>query len=161
MTWLLARSAAAVLLVALPLSSCVAGPTIVDLNWMAGCWSSDGGEPGSGENWMLPAGGQMLGVNRTVRDGKTAAFEFMRIVEDTDGTISFIASPSGQDTATFTLVMLDDDEVVFENPDHDFPQRILYRRVSSSKLLGRIEGDVDGETSGIDFPMTRTACDES
>jgi hypothetical protein len=49
------------------------------------------------------------------------------------------------------------DEVVFENPAHDFPQRIRYR-ASGAALQARIEGTMNGKTRGIDFPYTRTNC---
>ncbi len=107
---------------------------------------------------MPPAGGTMLGVNRMVRDSKTVAFEFMRIVEQDNGGIEFMASPSGQGTTSFLMVSVNDREVIFENPDHDFPQRIIYRLLSDEDLLGRIEGTIDGEERAVDFPMKRTEC---
>ena len=30
--------------------------------WLAGCWSADGKDAGSAEQWMAPAGGSMLGL---------------------------------------------------------------------------------------------------
>ncbi len=141
----------------LPLSSS-AGADISDLKWMAGCWAQDGREAGSVEQWTAPAGGTMLGMSRTVSGGKTVAFEYLRIVEQEDGWFGLIASPSGQETARFKLVSISENEVVFENKEHDFPQRIVYRLIGNGKLLGRIEGIVDGAERGADFPMTRTNC---
>lgn len=132
--------------------------TITDLAWLSGCWASADQEAGSGEQWMSPAGGTMLGINRTVSDGKTVAFEFMRIVETDDGGLVFIASPSGQSTTGFALISLDDHEVIFENPNHNYPQRIIYRLVSDEELLGRIEGTINEAERAIDFPMKKTAC---
>jgi hypothetical protein len=54
---------------------------------------------------------------------------------------------------------MDTNEVVFENPEHDFPQRIIYRLIANGKLLGRIEGVVDGTERSADFPMTRSDCE--
>ena len=34
---------------------------VADLQWLAGCWSQDGREAGSVEQWTAPAGGTMLG----------------------------------------------------------------------------------------------------
>ena len=93
---------------------------IDDLAWLSGCWESSNQEPGSAEHWMLPAGGTMIGMNRSVRGGKTVAFEFMRIVEEEDGGLEFIASPSGQNTTGFTMTNVTNREVIFENPDHVF-----------------------------------------
>ena len=136
-----------------------ANADISGLNWLTGCWAQDGQDPGSVEQWTTPAGGTMLGMNRIVNDGKTVAFEYLRIVEQDDGWIGLIASPSGQKTARFRMIGMSENEVVFENPDHDFPQRIIYRLIGDGKLLGRIEGIVDGMKRSADFPMTRADCE--
>ena len=133
--------------------------TIDDLAWLSGCWAAAGQQAGSGEQWMSPAGGTMLGMNRNVRDGKTVAFEFIRIVEQEAGGLEFIASPSGQNTTSFSMSSLSDREVIFENPDHDFPQRIIYRLMSDDELLGRIEGTIDGKERAVDFPMKKIDCE--
>ena len=132
---------------------------IDQLGWMSGCWASDGAEAGSGEQWMRPAGGQMLGMSRFVRGGKTIAFEFIRIFENETGSLTFFAAPSGQASHSFALANLSANEVVFEDPQHDFPQRILYRLVEPGRLLGRIEGMSKGEQRTVDFPMTRETCE--
>jgi hypothetical protein len=134
--------------------------SISDLEWLAGCWSSRGGEAGSEEHWLAPAGGSMLGVGHTVVGGKTVAHEVMQIRETEPGQLAFIARPSGQAEATFPLARLGKDEVVFENLAHDFPQRVIYRR-QGDKLEARIEGTEDGKVKGIDFPMDRVACPAS
>ena len=108
---------------------------------------------------MPPAGSTMIGVSRSVRNGETVAFEFIRIVEQEGGGLQFIASPSGQNTARFSLFSLSDREVIFENPDHDFPQRIIYRLMSDEDLLGRIEGTIDGKERAVDFPMKKIDCE--
>ena len=131
--------------------------SVSDLAWLAGCWSSRGGEAGSEEHWLAPAGGSMLGLSRTVVDGKTVAHEFMQIRETAPGQLAFIARPSGQAEATFPLARLGPNEVVFENPSHDFPQRVIYR-LQGDQLQARIEGTKDGKVKGVDFPMDRASC---
>jgi hypothetical protein len=131
--------------------------TVDELAWLAGCWASVGAEAGSGEQWMEPAGGTLLGVSRTVRNSRTVAHEFLQIRESAGGGIEFVADPSGQSAAIFSLVRLSESEVVFENPDHDFPQRIIYR-LEGDALDGRIEGKVEGELRTVDFPMKRVDC---
>jgi len=39
----------------------------------------------------------------------------------TDGKLAYIAHPSGQRTTAFPLLRISDSEVVFGNPEHDFP----------------------------------------
>lgn len=131
------------------------------LSFLTGCWSKDGHEPGSLEQWTAPAGRSMLAVNRTVRNGRTVAFEFLRIVELDDGRIDLITSPSGQETTRFSLLFAKSHEVRFENAEHDFPQRISYRLIDDTTLLGWIEGVVNGEQRSVEFPMTKTDCDNT
>ena len=131
---------------------------VAQLAWLTGCWTSDGREPGSGEQWSRPAGGSMIGASRAVRDGRTVAYEFLRIFETDDGSLVYVAAPSGQATNAFSLLHLGEHEVVFADPEHDFPQRILYRLLDPQHLLARIEGESDGQLRGVDFPMTRSRC---
>ncbi|WP_185821922.1 DUF6265 family protein [Xanthomonas sp. GW] len=124
-----------------------------------GCWKSDTAEPGSGEHWLPLAGGTLLGVSRTVKQGKTVEFEFMQIRAVESGQLAFIAMPSGQKTVVFPLLRLGETEVVFENPQHDFPQRVIYQLEGETKLRARIEGMRKGALRVIEFPMNRVSCD--
>jgi hypothetical protein len=142
-------------LLALPLFA--KDPTINDVAWMSGCWAQVGAEKGSDEVWLRPAGGTMLGLGRTIRNQKTVAHEFMQIRE-VNGGLTFFANPSGQESASFRMISLTNAKVVFENREHDFPQRVIYELRGPDELVGRIEGTENGRERGIDFPMTRSAC---
>ena len=56
-----------------------AAADLAQLSWLSGCWAYDDGDPGSGEYWMRPVAGSMLAVTRTVKDGRTVGFEYLRI----------------------------------------------------------------------------------
>jgi hypothetical protein len=140
-------------------TACAANETAAQFGWLQGCWQATGGEAGSGENWSSAAGGTLFGVSRTVKGGRTVAHEFLQIRETEPGKLAYIAMPSGQAQATFTLAHSSDTRVVFENLAHDYPQRIIYRREGSRLLFARIEGTVRGKLKGIEFPMERTSCD--
>jgi hypothetical protein len=117
--------------------------SLAELSWMAGSWASSDGGKTSEEHWTGPAGGLMLGVHRDTGGGKTA-FEFLRI-EEAAGRITYLASPQGRPATPFTLVESAAQRAVFANPEHDFPQRILYWREAAS-LCAAVEGPIDGET---------------
>ncbi len=133
--------------------------TAEDFAFLAGCWASEGREPGSGEQWTQPAGGTLLGTARTVENGRTVATEFLQIRQNDDGSIDFVALPSGQEMAAFRLISMTDAQVTFENPEHDFPQRIMYRLPKDDLLVGRIEGTIDGRERSAEFPMRRVECE--
>ncbi|HEX7115588.1 MAG TPA: DUF6265 family protein [Steroidobacter sp.] len=152
------RIALATIIVATCSGAAAEPPSIASLSWLSGCWASERGEPGSGEMWSAPAGGTMLGISRTIKDGKTVEHEFMQIREEAPGRIVFIALPSGQVETRFTLVRSEPHEWVFENPDHDFPQRVVYRLNAPDELHAYVEGTRGGATKRFDFRYKRASC---
>jgi hypothetical protein len=125
--------------------------------WLAGCWTSDAGGRQVDEHWMKPLGGTMMGMSRTVVGGKTVGSEVL-LIRATDADVAYVARPAGQPEASFTLVSATGSEARFENPRHDFPQRIIYRLNPDGSLHARIEGTRDGKVHRVDFPMTRGKC---
>jgi len=90
------------------------------------------------EHWTSPDGGLMLGMGRTVpMNGKTE-FEFLRIAVR-DGKLAYLAMPFARAETPFPMTSLTANKVVFENPAHDYPQRISYWR-DGEKLCARVEG---------------------
>lgn len=121
---------------------------LADLAWMAGSWRSvdlqEGHTTISEEHWTDGSGGTMFGVNRLIADDHTAFFEFLRIEADDDGKY-YIAQPRGRSPGTrFELIESTRRRAVFENQEHDFPQRIIYQREGDT-LTARVEGDQGGE----------------
>ena len=125
--------------------------------WLAGCWTSADGGRQVDEHWMKPLGGTMMGMSRTVGGGKTVDSEVM-LIRATGSDVAYVARPAGQPEASFELVSATANEARFENPEHDFPQRIIYRLNPDGSLHARIEGTRDGKVRGVDFPMTRGKC---
>jgi hypothetical protein len=52
-----------------------------------------------------------------------------------------------------------DATVVFENPEHDFPQRVGYKRNGSDALDAWIEGQANGKSRRVDFSYQRARCE--
>ena len=132
--------------------------TVDRVGWLQGCWHSTRGEATVEEQWMAPRGGTMLGMGRTVRSGKLVEYELVLIREQA-GALAYEAHPSGQPTATFTAATVSDGSIVFENPQHDFPQRVGYRRNGADALEAWIEGQVNGKSRRVDFSYQRARCD--
>ncbi len=147
-----------VLLSCTPPAHSIQNPTGVDrARWLSGCWQRESGNRTIEEQWMAPRGGAMLGMSRSVRDGRLAGYELVLIRDDTTGLV-YEAHPSGQESATFPAILVSDTVLVFEDLEHDFPQRIGYDRVGVDSLVGWIEGERGGELRRIDFPYQRVSC---
>jgi hypothetical protein len=127
---------------------------VEDLAWLAGCWRSEEGGEVVEECWLAPRGEVMLGVNRAVSKHRTG-FEFLRIADPGEG-LAYLASPGGAAPTAFRLVELGEERAVFANPDHDFPQRVLYWK-EGGRLRARVDGVIDGKTQAIDFDWERAS----
>src|SRR6185436_12519235 len=119
----------------------VENPTLADLSWMSGDWqTAAGGRRQIEEHWTAAAGGSMMGVSRTVAGDKTVEFEYLRIEQREDG-IYYVAHPKARCPGTdFKLTRLSSSEAVFENPQHDYPKRIIYRKTADDTLTASIDG---------------------
>ena len=130
---------------------------INQLSFMAGSWVKENGPRRLEEHWTVPAGGTMIGMNRTVVGERTAAYEYLRIERTSDG-IDYVAIPVRQELTRFRLIECAENRAVFENPDHDFPNRIIYER-TGDKLIGRIEGKRGGKEASAQWEWTRGTLD--
>ncbi len=131
--------------------------SITDLAWMSGGWrTAPGGRAQIEEHWTAPAGGSMLGMSRTVAGDRTVEFEYLRL-EQRSGDIYYIAHPKARYPGTeFKLTRLAGQEAVFENPAHDFPKRIIYRKGTDGSLTATIDGGEGTKSMKFAyFPMTK------
>ncbi len=145
----------ATILAILTLAGCNSTPALVKhigeahaCAFMAGRWSSihntDQDQRVSEEYWLPFHPDGSIGINRLVMNGQTAFYEFLRI-QSKDGETNYIAQPLGRTPGVaFTMIDYSDNRVVFENPDHDFPQRIVYER-DGNELHASIEGTQNGK----------------
>lgn len=102
-------------------------PRTAHLGWLSGHWVQEGPDGWAEETWSRPRGGVMLGTGLTGKGNEVRSFEFMRIADGPDG-VAFWGSPGGQTPVPFPLVEAGPKDVAFENPKHDYPTRISYRR---------------------------------
>jgi hypothetical protein len=137
-------------------ATCQPVATTNDLAFLTGCWKFEAKGRVVEEHWMAPAGGALLGMSRTLVNGKVAEFEFLQIRDLPEG-LTYIAKPSGQAEAKFVLKTTAGGEIVFENAAHDFPQRIRYR-IAGDSLRARVEGVMNDKERGVEFPYQRSSC---
>jgi hypothetical protein len=136
--------------------------SVASLAWLDGCWVGNVNQRDFREQWSPLRGGILLGVGSTVYDGKSQSYEYLRIEPRADG-VYYVAVPLGQKEDAFKLVSIttDDKDTIFtfSNPQHDFPQTIIYRRGTEGWLYAHVEGKLDGESKQIIYPMRRVGCE--
>lgn len=123
-----------------------------ELDWLAGHWCGQNGRTFNEETWLPERGGVLIGMHRDTREGKAIGFEFMRIARR-EGAWTFFGQPNGAAAVPFAASAVTGERAVFANPAHDFPRRVIYRRVDADTLHARVD---DGGDDGRKLEWTWT-----
>ena len=125
------------------------------LHWLVGRWENIRPRMVLDETWLAPVGNTMLGVGRVVKSDSLVTYEVV-IIREAGSKFAYEAHPAGQETATFMSTVVNDSTIIFENPAHDFPQRIGYQLIGTDSLYAWIEGTVRGKVKRNEFPYPRS-----
>jgi hypothetical protein len=129
--------------------------TLADFAWLVGSWEGAMGKSRVEEYWSRSDGDIMVGMGRTLANGKVREFEFLRIEARPDG-IYYVAHPNARPGVDFKLAQWDGREAVFVNPGHaDHLKKIIYRKNPDGSVTARIEGEDNGKLFAVDFPYQR------
>lgn len=134
-----------------------ASSPFTQIRWLAGCWEMRQGQAVTIEMWMPIEGNLVLGGSRTLVNGRAREFDQYRLTVEGNQLV-YTSKPSGQTETVFRSTSVSESGFTLENPQHDFPTKILYRRHGADSLIARIEGPGKNGTKGIDFPMKRVSC---
>jgi hypothetical protein len=126
------------------------------LAWLEGSWDRETRRGVTTERWSRLDDGNYRGDAIVAPpDGPDRTIERLQLVLRADEVI-YIAEPVGQTRTEFTLTSWNETEFVFENPEHDFPTKIVYTRTGDGTMTATISGpDANGDTQEIDFNFTR------
>ena len=110
-----------------------------DFNWLPGKWQVESAKGTMFEEWQMD-GQRLKGEGYTVKDGQKKLNETL-FLENFDGQWAYIALPKGQIITLFRLIQADNNSYIFENKEHDFPQRIYYNFDGQKTIHVTVEGN--------------------
>ncbi|MEP7146580.1 MAG: DUF6265 family protein [bacterium] len=79
-----------------------------------------------------------------------------------DGRIYYTPVVNGtqdEEPVQFTLIEIDKKKFIFQNKEHDFPQRIIYELRSVNELVATIEGETNNGFKKIQYKYNRKTGD--
>jgi hypothetical protein len=128
------------------------------VKWLTGCWGGPMGGGQYSECWTTVESNFMQGSGRLVTAKGIPMREHMTIEVEGDAVIMYVllygaGLKAEQPAIGFKLMKATDNELVFENPKNDYPQRIIYLKNADGNIVARIEM-LDG-TKPMNFPMNR------
>lgn len=149
---LLAKDLYTILLAALLLSACGNGRSTkvtdsFDLRRLEGRWEYVDNKTHQIEEWAVEGETNLEGRG-FVLDGRDTTFiEFLSIQEE-NNVLTYFARPSSLNSNEIIPLQLQTEsktELVFVNPNNEFPKKIIYRLKSDSLMQVYIEGSGEGK----------------
>lgn len=138
----------------------LAGPVSADdcqdPGWLVGEWRAENGGTLFIETWRRAADGALEGeaTSRSTTQDEVYVQETLRI-EQRDGRLYYVATvPSNPGPVSFGLVSCDSDRLVFENAEHDFPNRISYQRSGADAFSAEVT-NLEDQGFMLDFTRVR------
>lgn len=122
-----------------------------------GKWQSQRKQGVMYEEWIHENDSTLRGRAWIEKEGKEYPGETI-LLQLREGRVQYIptvANHNDNKPVPFTLVQVEGNSFIFENPDHDFPQRIVYTTLSADSLYAFIEGNAEGVQKKVEFPFRR------
>jgi hypothetical protein len=131
---------------------------IVVADWLLGKWenNSDGGN--LSETWEKVNDSIFIGESYFVKGKDTLHSEKIQMKQKGDN-LFYIATVKGQNNGKPVTFIHNDTivkQLVFENPKHDFPQKISYSQITKDSIVIEISGIQQGKPSSERFSMKKS-----
>lgn len=108
--------------------------------FMTGTWLASDENGSTVESWGRSGPMGMEGTAMTCTPTGDCTTETMRVVPVERG-LAFVAVPEGQAEVWFVMTESSGTRVVFENPEHDYPRRIVYEAMDGGLIASIDDGD--------------------
>ncbi len=125
--------------------------------WFLGDWENKVNDARFTEIWKQRNDSTLAGESFVIENKDTLFYEQVDLVQRNDSLFYVVSvkDQNGEKPVSFHLTQSGKNEVVFENPKHDFPTKITYVRITEDRLIATISGTKDGKPSSEQFEFKR------
>jgi hypothetical protein len=122
-----------------------------------GTWENKTSQGSIFETWVQHASLELRGKSYKIKGQDTLVFETIKLIEQNDSLYyePTVKNQNQGKAVRFKMQSMDEYQVVFENPTHDFPQKISYTFMGQDSLLAEISGQMQGVERRRKFPMRK------
>lgn len=127
------------------------------VNWLVGEWGNTSKEGNLTETWKQENDSTLLGESYVTIEIDTVFYEKV-VLQQKNDSLFYTVKAKGQNNekpVSFYLSSASGNQLVFENPKHDFPNKITYNKISNDSLVAEIFGMKEGKESKESFPMKK------
>lgn len=126
-------------------------------NWFLGRWENNSPEGNLSEIWKKENDSTFFGESYFVKKNDTIFAERVSL-EERNGKLSYVVTVPNQNDAkpvAFELTSAEGNSLIFENPEHDYPNKIIYNQVGIDSLVAEIRGIKQGKEKNEFFRMVK------
>lgn len=126
--------------------------------WLLGQWKNTSEEGIIAENWSQPNDSTLIASSFYIKEEDTLHFENI-ILKEKEGELVYETTIKGQNNdkpILFPLLSETENELIFENLQNDYPQKIKYQRNSKSGITISISGKQAKKIVSEQFKMTKS-----
>lgn len=126
--------------------------------WLIGEWGNASPEGELTERWKKENDSVFKGESYFVTGRKDTVFAETVVLEENKGKLGYtvtVPNQNNQKAVRFEMTSITESQIVFENPKHDFPTKIIYNRVGNDSLKAEISGTKNGKPASEKFAMKR------
>jgi len=125
--------------------------------WLIGTWENRSLKGSIYETWSKTNDIELSGKSYILKEKDTIVFENIRLVQETDSLfyIPIVKNQNEGLPVRFSAKTISETQLIFENPQHDFPQIISYTKINTDSLTAEISGTKNGQNRKQTFPMKR------
>ncbi|MBL7888216.1 MAG: hypothetical protein JNL24_01620 [Bacteroidia bacterium] len=126
-------------------------------SWLIGTWVNTTPRGKMVEEWKKESDSSFVGKSYFIKTDTMPA-EALKLVQRGNNLfyIPTVINQNGGLPVTFKHTISSESQIVFENPAHDFPQKISYTLINKDSLVAEISGTRNGQPKKIKFPMKRS-----
>ena len=127
------------------------------MDWLVGTWENKSDFGDIQERWEKVNDSVFQGYSYMIK-GKDTLHSESIAMEIKDEQVLYIPIVKGQNNdqpVIFLLTKQTPKQLVFENPKHDYPNKIVYNQITSDSLVAVISGMQQGKASTDSFPMKK------
>lgn len=126
--------------------------------WLLGNWENNSADGNLSETWKKINDSTFQAQSYFIKEKDTLHFETITLQQKGE-QLTYSAAVKGQNEdkpVSFKLTTGTEKQLVFENPKHDYPQKISYTQITPDSLVAQISGMQQGKPSSEQFSMKKT-----
>ena len=127
------------------------------MSWLLGTWENTRPKGSIFETWTKTNNDEYMGKSYMIKGQDTIVFENIQLANEQTGLfyIPIVKNQNKGLPIRFAAKTISENQLVFENAKHDFPQIISYTKISIDSLIAVISGTKNGKEIMQNFPMKR------